>query len=350
MKTFDGFYDDGWLRKIKESITQNYATFDEMERLRKMYDYRGISKHIEELLKTSVENDELIKQIAQPLSDRLSELTQSLRMPVPGVVTHEQLHTSYNAIHSANAAIADILEQRKYVEKITTQSAVDISAVSAFEDLSRYSNIGELSLAAQNMLSGMNLTDMSIITGISLENLAVLEESFLGFTDGYSALFRSIEASKVDIASLDWFVTELPPVEIFTGTSFARVVSRPSLSEEDLAQILEEDLVEDIERSLEEMLSRMDAGLLRAWHGAKQAVHSDNPDRSRHVTVSLRELLTHVLHKVAPDDKVRRWTSDPKHFQNGRVPSPLSFKKVWFRYRFRSSPSFPLFQLEIFVK
>jgi hypothetical protein len=228
MKTLDRFYNDDWIRSIRELVTpQKYPLFDEIERLRKLYDYDGISKHVEELLRTSREKDEMMKRLAQPLSDRLQELTSSLRMPVTQIVTLDEQFASYSAVKSANSAIADIMEQRKHIEEITGHSAV-MSTVSTFNDLLRYSDIGEISLAAQNMLLGVNFADICNTIGISSENLATLERSFLGFTDSYSALFRSIEASKIDISSLDWFVTELPPVEIFTGASLARAVSKPS--------------------------------------------------------------------------------------------------------------------------
>ena len=52
--------------------------------------------------------------------------------------------------------------------------------------------------------------------------------------------------------------------------------------------------------------------------GARAALKTPNPDRSRHVIVSLRELVTHVLHRLAPDESLRSWTDDASLFENGR--------------------------------
>ena len=45
---------------------------------------------------------------------------------------------------------------------------------------------------------------------------------------------------------------------------------------------------------------------------------SRNPDRARHVTTSVRELFSQVLHGLAPDEEVRAWSSNEQHFQNRR--------------------------------
>jgi Predicted pPIWI-associating nuclease len=34
-------------------------------------------------------------------------------------------------------------------------------------------------------------------------------------------------------------------------------------------------------------------------------------------SISLRELFTHVLHKLAPDSEIRSWTSSPEYFDRG---------------------------------
>lgn len=43
------------------------------------------------------------------------------------------------------------------------------------------------------------------------------------------------------------------------------------------------------------------------WQGAKSALNStDNPDYARHCAVSLRELFTHVIHRLSPDDEIKK--------------------------------------------
>lgn len=52
--------------------------------------------------------------------------------------------------------------------------------------------------------------------------------------------------------------------------------------------------------------------------GAIQAAKSDNPDKGRQTMASLRELTTHLLHKLSPDSEVKKWSKRPEHYVNGR--------------------------------
>lgn len=93
--------------------------------------------------------------------------------------------------------------------------------------------------------------------------------------------------------------------------------------------VLEQISVEDIEEnedtdgwgclpSVDEELESFDDRLLILLNGARESLNSDNPDRARHVTTSVRELFTQILHGLAPDDKIRAWSGDKDHFHNGR--------------------------------
>lgn len=335
LKTLAGFYDDDWMRKLNDSIIPpNSAIFDEIERLKKMHNYGGLSNQIEELLRTSRDREEMIKGLI-PSFESIEKLTASLRSPVSELLMHEQRFASYNAIHSANAAIADIIEQRKHFDRLAEQTAAAMSTMntSGIADIARlnqYSAIGEISLAAQEMMTGVKFADILNAHTISSKHLKALEESFRGFTESYSGLYRAIQTSKVDANSLDWFVTELPPIEIYTGAGLAHTIARQRPSEEEAAFPFEQDFVSDIEGSLEEMLGKTNPSFVKMWRGAKLALKSSNPDRFRHVTVSLRELITHVLHGIAPDQAVAGWTSDPDHFHNGR---PTRAARILFACR-----------------
>jgi hypothetical protein len=69
---------------------------------------------------------------------------------------------------------------------------------------------------------------------------------------------------------------------------------------------------------LSDWLRRLDPSFPTMLEGANQAIYSTNPDRCRHFASSHRELCTHILHSLAPDNAVEEWTKDPKHFHEGR--------------------------------
>jgi predicted pPIWI-associating nuclease len=79
-----------------------------------------------------------------------------------------------------------------------------------------------------------------------------------------------------------------------------------------------EEIRERTESKLELLLKKIDARLPKLWRGARMISVSTNPDKTRYASVSLRELMTQVLHILAPDAEIRRWTSDPRYFHNGK--------------------------------
>jgi hypothetical protein len=56
-------------------------------------------------------------------------------------------------------------------------------------------------------------------------------------------------------------------------------------------------------------------------------MRSTNPDKVRHATTSLRELLTQVLHSGAPDIAVEAELKDPRWYSNGR---PTRKARIYF--------------------
>jgi len=56
------------------------------------------------------------------------------------------------------------------------------------------------------------------------------------------------------------------------------------------------------------------------WKGADQSLQGNNIDKCRHVMISLRELITHVLHHLAPSDDIRRWSKDENLFDEKGNP------------------------------
>ena len=57
---------------------------------------------------------------------------------------------------------------------------------------------------------------------------------------------------------------------------------------------------------VDEELASFDSRLLALINGARQSLESDNPDRARHVTTSVRELFMQLLHGLAPDAEIKQ--------------------------------------------
>jgi len=67
------------------------------------------------------------------------------------------------------------------------------------------------------------------------------------------------------------------------------------------------------------LLGNVNTELVSMWHGVKDAALNQHHDHKRHIGISLRELLTELIHKLAPDKLVQAWSNSPVHFgENGR--------------------------------
>lgn len=81
---------------------------------------------------------------------------------------------------------------------------------------------------------------------------------------------------------------------------------------------------------LEVKLAGVNSELVELLAGARTAAYSNNPDRIRHVCVSLRELLGHALRQLAPDTAIRQWTQNPDHYHDAR---PTRRARLEYLYR-----------------
>ncbi len=72
------------------------------------------------------------------------------------------------------------------------------------------------------------------------------------------------------------------------------------------------------DHALPELLDAVDPRLSRLLGGAESALAKREEDWLRHFSISSRELVTHVLHVLAPDEDIRAWTTDTTYFSNGQ--------------------------------
>src|SRR5262249_47466378 len=66
------------------------------------------------------------------------------------------------------------------------------------------------------------------------------------------------------------------------------------------------------------LISDLNPELTHLLNGAREAYASRHTDYVRHFVTSYRELFTHILHALSPDEEVAKWTKEPTHFHNKR--------------------------------
>lgn len=181
--------------------------------------------------------------------------------------------------------------------------------------------IEERNLLAQSAVIGLRMRDLGCTIEPSSAARVAAELKYSMFAESYGNLIESYGHPMTSILSLAPNLSELASVEFFNTANFIRATSIRVDTEsesENGTRNEREEVSEFNNGSLPELLSELDPDLLRLWEGAKQAQLSANPDKIRHSAISLRELLTQVLHRLSPDDDLRSWSTSSDDFANGR--------------------------------
>jgi hypothetical protein len=175
----------------------------------------------------------------------------------------------------------------------------------------------ECALFAEKSLSAISMTSLGSRIGVSAEVQQSLLQSMTGLSSSYSALMKSFSDNPVSFSTLGPTFTRQAPIEYFSSANFLEVIS----VDEDVTaeeEIIKNEILYEGEYKLSEYLPKLHPGLYKLWKGAIETMQSINSDKIRHFTTSLRELYTHVIHLLAPDQMIKKWSNDPEHYYNSR--------------------------------
>ncbi|MEZ4958463.1 MAG: hypothetical protein R2830_01470 [Saprospiraceae bacterium] len=143
-------------------------------------------------------------------------------------------------------------------------------------------------------------------------------------------MWKSYETSPKTFVELSPILLRIPPIEYFNTSSFVENISVEG-SDEAEEELLISDLLIENEETLTTLLPKLNPNLLNMWLGARQALESNNADKVRHFTTSIRELLTQILHALSPDTELIKWSNNPtEHIQNNK---PTRRARLLYIYR-----------------
>lgn len=174
------------------------------------------------------------------------------------------------------------------------------------------------SLAAQFKLSELQKFPL----GSAINAAASLQDSLRLNLDSFTANYRLLvdftnhqpitEVLKPDII-------QYPSHEVYREAELLEQITVP----EDEQAVSDKYEVIPIpeERSLEDWLGEINSGFPSLLQGARAVLNTDNPDRARHVTVSLRELIGHILHQFAPNDEIKTWSTNSSDYDDEGKPT-----------------------------
>ena len=184
-------------------------------------------------------------------------------------------------------------------------------------------------LLAQEKMAALDSLALGKLSGIDTASSKLLKINFGNFTRSYQSLLAAASNDES-------LFKQVPAITTYSHVEYCREVELlESISveadgtENDGGLVIAEAISQSVP-SVDDILANFDDRLCPVLQGARDAVMSDNPDRERHVTTSLRELITTVLHALAPDDSIRKWSTDEGHFANDR---PTRRARVQYIYR-----------------
>jgi hypothetical protein len=272
--------------------------------------------------------------LEQSLSGLYSRLALENRAIESIGVTFREMHQanefslSLRAMAEANSSLKLMFESTKFAESVRLSAIANQETwvkemAQGLREMTRMTEITvrrdlsavlSASLAAQSKFSELQSYNMGALIHATAPLQESLRSTLEGFAVSYRTLFDFMQQSPVSM--IEPRIIHYPPQEAFREATLLEEITIPE-TEQPVLDEFEAPVVPE-ETSLEELLANVDAGLPALLQGARKALNTANPDRGRHVVTSIRELFTHVLHHLAPDDKIRDWTSDDHHYNNGR--------------------------------
>ena len=190
----------------------------------------------------------------------------------------------------------------------TTIGAQNLSTLSIQSGLVKAT---ELSVYAEKSLFTLTNTNIGSLISLGVEPKSFLTTSFVDLSKSYSGLIHSFETSPLSYTQINPTLTKLASVEYFSNANLLEAIS----VEEDVTteeELLKNEIQYENEYSLNTYLPKIDSGLLKMWKGAVETFNSNNSDKVRQFTVSIRELFGHVMRILAPEDEINKWTSGTK--------------------------------------
>jgi len=173
-------------------------------------------------------------------------------------------------------------------------------------------------LQAEKNFATFNLVQLGSKIGMAESFRPLISETITSYSKSFSDLWKSYETTPKSFVDLSPTLLRIPPIEYFNTSSLLEKISIED-NDDSEEELLTNDLLIENEETLTTLLPKLNPELLNMWLGANQALQSDNADRVRHFTTSVRELFTQVLHSLSPDQDLMKWSTNPaEHIQNNR--------------------------------
>lgn len=175
----------------------------------------------------------------------------------------------------------------------------------------------EILLHAENSVSNLNWDTLGVQSSIKSTDFEPIKSSMLELSMGTAEFNSPFIENPTLYTSLDPYLSKIASQEYFSATNLIESLSVTE-TKNNKEEVIKSDIIYENEIKLSEYLPKVGKDLYDLWRGAIESFKGDNPDKIRHFTVSIRELFTQILHTLAPDDDIKKWSSKPEYYDKDK--------------------------------
>lgn len=281
------------------------------------------------------------------------EMLRSTSIAIAGVNSKsaiQQIAESFakqNKINFQTDIIKSAVIGKSFYNSINTPANSEImkailgnSVMSSLAIQSSFAKASALSVFAEKSLTSFPWQDLGQSIKLAQSTKKLITSRFVDLSTNYFNLYRSFEVKPISFTELSPTLTKSVPIEYYTGANLLEAISTNEDNDDADEELTKNEIIYENEYNLNTFLPKINSGLLKMWKGSVEAFNSNNSDKARHFMVSLRELFTHVMHDLAPDEEISGWTTNTDYFDKGR---PTRKARLHYIYRNVSNGPFNKF-------
>ncbi len=226
-----------------------------------------------------------------------------------------------HSVHIQANIIAKVVEDWHKRHEFTLKMAIgQMSSIISTSALARSAALASLKPYHEFAIEAARISEAQIriqkTAEITQRTLVTPKRRLIEMAESYQRLQDKLRLDLQVFLSAPSIVVKQPSVEMYLATRQAEI----STTEADIFDEGEE-LLKEVDpgaKQMREILASVDKALVPLYEGAIEALESKNTDRVRHFSVSSRELLREVLHRLAPNESFFEWNREDLYVHQGK--------------------------------
>ena len=178
------------------------------------------------------------------------------------------------------------------------------------------------SIAAEHLISKISFENMTHHFNIESAFVSQVENSIDHVMESYKNMIQPIK-NTLDVVKFPNFIFPGAAREFYASNYVLKTLTPLDDSDdEDIGTEAHNELITDIDQETSDcvsLLKYIDDKFVTLYLGARDALNGDNADKARHALTSLREMLSHLLRRLAPDTDVKSWVLEKTKMNNWQI-------------------------------